>query len=42
MVKVYTYYVYIACARIHFLEAASALNKKCCLECKIHALAPPK
>ena len=41
MVTFYVYYVYIACARIHFLEAAVTLNK-CSLECKTHALAPHK
>ena len=41
MVTLYVYYVYIAYARIHFLEVAMTLNK-CCLECKTHALAPHK
>jgi len=41
MVTFYVYYVYIAYARIHFLEVAMTLNK-CCLECKTHALAPHK
>jgi len=39
MVTFYVY-VYIACARIHFLEAALMLNKKPSLEYRIHAVAP--
>ena len=28
IVTIYVYYVYIACARIHFLEVAVTLNKQ--------------